>query len=166
MNPRIPLLAGKQLWGWGRAADLISFQIGTERMVVDGRGHPKTVGEFALHIQCPWRMTRNENLIVGSGDLCCPPDGSDPQTDFDWDVAMGNRCDVILGRLFYEKGHLVIESVELQPAGILQMLLTDSIRLELFPDASADREHWRLFEPYTERPHTIAKGTFVGEDSE
>ena len=49
MNRHIRLLIGKQFCGWGRAADLISFQIGDERIVADRRGHPKTVGEFALH---------------------------------------------------------------------------------------------------------------------
>ena len=166
MNQHTVLLMGKQLWGWGRAADLISFQIGQERAVIDHRGQPKTVGEFALHIQCPWRITSNGKLLVGRGDLYYPSDGSVSRQDFNWDVVGANRCDVILDRLFDERGPLVIQKFELQSAAVLQVVLTHAICVEVFPDASADQEHWRLFEPYTGKPHTIAKGVLVGLDSQ
>ena len=123
------------------------------------------MGEFALHIQCPWRITSNEKLLVGRGDLYYPADGSDPRADFDWDIMMANRCDVILDRLFDESGPLLIESITIDRAGRLQINISNAIRLEVFPDASADREHWRLFEPYTGKPHTVAKGVLVGQDS-
>jgi hypothetical protein len=157
-------LVGRKFWGWGRAADLASFQIGEKRKVTGHRGESKTVGHSALHIQCPWRITQGERLVVASGDLYYPPDGSAAGPDFDWEPLGANRRDVILDRLFGASELLVIQDFKLGPAGLLRIMLTDSVCLEVFPDASVDREHWRLFEPYTDRPHIVATGGSIREE--
>ena len=61
------------VWGWGRADDLASFQFGQKREVVNSRGEVKTVGEYALHIQCDWRIIRGDEIVVGYRDVYSPP---------------------------------------------------------------------------------------------
>lgn len=156
---------GMECWGWGRAADLASFQIGQQRTVVDSRGKEKTVGQFALHIQCPWRIVQGEKLVVASGDLYYRPDGSAAGPDFDWEPLGANNRDVTLERLFSASERLVIQEYRLEFAGLLRIVFTNNVCLEVFPDASADREHWRLFQPYTDRPHTVAHGGSITEES-
>jgi hypothetical protein len=154
-------LAGKECWGWGRAADLASFQIGQQRTVIDDKGKTKTVGQFALHIQCPWRIVQGEKLIVASGDLYYKPDESAPGSDFNWEPLGANRRDINLDRLFAAGEPLVIRDFRLGCAGFLRIELTKSFCIEIFPDASVDLEHWRLFQPYTDSPHTVARGGSV-----
>jgi len=165
MNISNVLSTGQPIWGWGRAADLISFQIGKERTVTDRHGLPKTVGEFALHIQCPWRVTQNEKLLVGSGDLHYGPDGN-PLLNFDSARMGSTRCDVLLDRLFQASGALRISTASMNGAGLLKLDLTGDICVEVFPETSADHEHWRIFAPYTGRPHMIAKGVGIREESQ
>src|SRR5258708_20485771 len=93
-------LVGREFWGWGRAADLASFQIGQKRKVTGHRGDSKTVGHSALHIQCPWRITRGERLVVASGDLYYQPDGSAPGPAFDWEPLATNNPPAIPHLLF------------------------------------------------------------------
>ena len=77
---------GMALWSSGRAADLEWFQFG-QRRTVTARNGTKEVGEYALHIQCGWRIRCGDQVVVGGRDLYYPPEGSDgPMDDFDWNV--------------------------------------------------------------------------------
>jgi hypothetical protein len=48
-------LMGLPLWGVGRAG-IVWFQFGNRRTVPTMKGGTKEVGEFALHLGCPWRL--------------------------------------------------------------------------------------------------------------
>ena len=69
-------LVGMALWSSGRAADLEWFQFG-QRRTVTARNGTKEVGEYALHIQCGWRMRCGDQVVVGGRDLYYPPEGSE-----------------------------------------------------------------------------------------
>jgi hypothetical protein len=64
-------LIGTALWSSGRAADLEWFQFGERRTVTTG-GRTKEVGEYALHVQCGWRIRRGDQVVVGGRDLYYP----------------------------------------------------------------------------------------------
>jgi hypothetical protein len=166
MEPDFVQLVGMKCWGWGRAADLASFQIGTQRTVIDHQGKAKTVGQFALHIQCSWRIVQPGRVIVASGDLYYTPDGHAPGPDFDWEPRGANRRDVNLDHLFSDDQQLVVRDVKLECAGFLRIMFANNVCLEVFPDSSLDQEQWRLFQPYTGRPHMVACGGSVREDAD
>ena len=93
MKPQIEkataVLVGKALWGCTRAADLASFAFGERREAPSSGGGARPVGEFALHVQCAWRITRGDQVLVGSRDLYYPASYGDENReippDFDWD---------------------------------------------------------------------------------
>jgi hypothetical protein len=62
-------LHGKALWRCLRAADMAMFDFGKRRISPDFRGNPREVGDLALHVQCAWRITRDDLVLVGSNDL-------------------------------------------------------------------------------------------------
>lgn len=53
-------LVGLPLWASGRAGDLQWFQFGAKHAVVaqsgSAKGTERTVGDYALHVQCAWRI--------------------------------------------------------------------------------------------------------------
>ena len=53
-------LRGLSVWAAGAAADLLWLQLGAAHSVVaqvgPARGEPRLVGEYALHLQCPWHL--------------------------------------------------------------------------------------------------------------
>lgn len=57
----LPLTAAR------RAADMRTFQFGTLREVERG-----SVGDFALHVQCPWRIEGPAGIVTGRLDLWEP----------------------------------------------------------------------------------------------
>src|SRR5260370_30724506 len=84
----IAVLVGKPLWKCTRAADLASFQFRARSKVSGFRNVTKEVGEYALHVQCAWRIAREDRVIVGSRDLYYPADFLEEEEvppEFDWD---------------------------------------------------------------------------------
>lgn len=158
----VNVLIGKPMWKSTRAADMASFQFGGRRTVQTFRGDTKEVGDFALHVQCAWRITMQEEIIVGSRDLYYPADfhgeDQDIPDDFDWDRDP-NRRDKLLASLFMNnKREFVVQEIEVGIAGSLNITLSDSLSFGIFPDDSLSREHWRLFRPANDEPHFVVTG--------
>ena len=157
----LPLI-GKALWACGRAADMATFAFGQRKKIPDRRGGLREVGEYALHVQCPWRITRDELFVVGSRDLYYPADYHDIHeevpSEFDWNRAPSRR-DKLLTSLF-ENGsrEFVVQGIEVRAAGFLHIVLADGLYLDVLPDDSLDHEHWRLFRPGADEPHFVVTG--------
>jgi hypothetical protein len=47
------------------AGGMKNFQFGSISPNPSGKG---TIGQFALHIQCPWRIVNSEGILTGSAD--------------------------------------------------------------------------------------------------
>jgi hypothetical protein len=158
-------LIGMPLWAAGRAADLAWFQFGQRHTVTDSRSNPKEVGEYALHLQCAWRIVQGERITVASRDLYYPAGSVTPEVPvgFHWDVQGANRLDERLQH-FMKEASLFVVQVETGHAGGLQMFLGNDVVLEVFPDDSFDGEHWRLFRPYESGPHFVVSGTGIVEE--
>jgi hypothetical protein len=151
------VLVGKSVWRFRRAANMAMFDIG-KRIAVPSTMAPKEVGEWALHIECKWRIASPDRVLVGSGDINYPEDYSDGDSvpaDFDWEKH-ATRLDRLAKSLFDSKSYRV-QRIESGSAGRLQVDLEDSMSLEVFPDNSLPTEKWRLF-PYPHQPHFIVNG--------
>jgi hypothetical protein len=158
------VLNGKSVWRCMRAASMATFDFGKRRKVPGLGGAEKEVGEFALHVQCAWRITRNDRVAVGSSDLNYPADYSEDKavpSDFDWE-RNPNRRDKLLGLLF-ENGlrEFVVQGVDVGAAGSLHIVLSENLALDIFPNDSLSEEHWRLFTPGTDVEHFVVTGTGI-----
>ena len=136
------------------------------------------IGEYSLHLQCPWRITRAHTLVTGSNDWYLPEDESDFEkiAGESWDPARGGSLqDARLRRLFnHEKaglGYIVNETDDLavsglsvDPFGGFELLLSPDYALAAFP-ASSRHERWRLFQP-SGGPHFVVNADSEGEPEE
>lgn len=154
----LSVLVGSPWWAIGRAADLARFAFGNRRTVKGSNGVEKEVGDYALHVQCPWRMTLKDEIITGRGDIFCTPEESaEPiPPDFDWQE--GNRFDRIVEQVVAKSLPLTVRRVEAANAGSFTILLEHGYELEIFPYDSETEEHWRFFKPSTEEPHFVVSG--------
>ena len=151
-------LIGIPLWSSGRAADLEWFHFGQSRTVT-AHGRTKEVGEYALHIQCAWRIRHGDRVVVGSRDLYNPPQESDDLENFDWEVQRANRRDRGIAELFQnETRQFMVRDVEVSEAGAFTISFDDEYDLDVFPDDSLSGEHWRIFKPSGEEPHFVVTG--------
>jgi hypothetical protein len=154
-------LKGKALWRASRTLDMAKFDFGDRRTRSDSDGAVGEVGEFALHIQCPWRIAREDKVIVGNGDLYYPTNyqyNEDVPDEFDWE-----RTPTLLDRLLdvvFEDGkrQFIVQRVEVGDAGSLHIVLSERLSLDVLPCDSLQREHWRLFEPDNLESHFVVTG--------
>lgn len=140
----------------GRAADLLWVHFGEFREIPDRKGGTRTVGEWALHVQCPWRITRPPTILVARGD-CFYEAGSDEP--YDWDAAgesRFDRCAAPLNREF-ESSPPRVEAVVVDAVGGFSLRLAGGCIFEVFPDDSTGghSEHWRFFQPGRDERHFV-----------
>ena len=166
-------LIGKKLSIARRAHNLCNFQFGQIHAVAGG-----TVGEYALHIECPWRIEGPQGIVTGCDDLWEPAEKV--EDDFDWDTwadeKQGNLQDTLLEELLggYDENTdsfvnqtelLTVEEIQADSCGGAMIKLSGGYRLVLFP-ASSRREAWRLFQPDTNEQHFVISGGRIERDDE
>lgn len=148
-------LAGLKLSVSTHAGNMRNFGFG--RLQACGAG---IIGEYSLHLQCPWRIARGFDVVTGSNDWFEPEDEVDSGkiTDDSWDPARGGSLqEARLARLFRhgkvglkylvnETDDLRVTGVTVGPAGGFELFLSPDYVLAVFP-ASSRGEHWRLFQP-------------------
>lgn len=150
----LSVLVGKPLWASGHSAGLEWFQFGLRREVTGIRGNVKDVGEYALHVQCAWRITRQDRVVAASGDLheASEQDSGESQRTL-------TRLDDRLQQLFKaDTVQFAVERIEVRDAGAFSITLADGFALDVLPDDSTDDEQWRLFKPYSEGDHFVVTG--------
>ncbi len=145
------------------AADMKMFHFGGVRPHSSGSG---TVGQYALHVQCPWRICGAEGIVTGLMDYYEPTEIDGERSLEDW--RCGNLQRVRLGgllRSFDEStrswvngtGQLVVEEVLADDFGGFELILSGGFRLKILPCGSRG-EDWRFFVPGSEDDHLVIDG--------
>ena len=143
-------LVGLPLWGTTRAADMECFKFGAKHTGLGYFGKPSTVGDYALHLQCAWRIVGPMGIVVGGHDVYAPEgDARAHLPGFDWDQPGSTRRDERLTAFFAGlKEPLIVEEVLADSVGGFVIKLTGGFSLEAFPSGTvSEAEHWRLFKP-------------------
>lgn len=158
-------IIGMPLWSIGRAGNLEWFAFGVHRHVVNNAtkdGNPKIVSDYALHVQCSWRILDLEGIFVASRDRFYPA-GDDPYKDleeFEWDIPGVNRCDERVSKLLQEWATypMIVNAVDVDFVGGLKITFNNGYKLDVFPDLSVEAEYWRFFKPYVDEEHFVVTG--------
>ena len=151
------VLVGQPLLWFGRAADMAMIHFGVERTYVRN-GKPRTVGDWALHIQCPWRIIRDGEILVGYSDMRVPPVGIDPEV-FDPDESRTRRDDLTDAFEVHGRQAHLVTMISATTTADLRLELADGCRLEVLPDFASSEadayEYWRLFQHGPDMPHFV-----------
>lgn len=150
-----------------RALDLEMFEFGAKHTEITRKGKEKEFGEYTLHVQCAWRISRQGQVIVASQDRYYPGDGSDGIPDgFDW-VLPGNRLDRRLATFFHDFSDLlIVNSIAADSVDGLKLGFENGAALEIFPDDSFLGEFWRFFPLLrtSEGQHFVVTGSGIRKD--
>ncbi|MCG8350076.1 MAG: hypothetical protein MI924_20105 [Chloroflexales bacterium] len=165
----LQVLVGLPMWDAGRAANLIWFHFGAKQLIKGRKGDLREVGEYALHLQCAWRIVHLDSIVVASNDRLYPRD--DPRhepPDFDWMVPGANRCDEQLECLFttFDPSQLIVQAVETDRVGGFQLSMGRGLALEVFPNNSFDAECWRFFCFSRDERHLVVTGAGIEDDDD
>lgn len=142
-----------------RKSDIRNFEFGNKM-------NGEWISQFALHIQCPWRIEHHDFILTGKSDMFMP-EGNDEDIDWDiWDPYVDlTRQDELLRDLFPDTNShklflinsddkLKVENVNADKYGGACIHFSNDYRLVLFPDCSRD-EDWRIFDVSTDLEHFI-----------
>ena len=131
----------------------------------DDDGDTWNYGELGLHLQCPWRFTNDNEIIVGSNDLYEQADETaEYDENFNWDDSNANLRDVKLNRFIADRNH-IIKSAIADKFGGLEIYFDSNVLLTVFPviTSKADHEYWRLLDNRDEtKNHYLS--TSIGYD--
>lgn len=132
----------------GRASDMLWVHFGKLIEVKNYRGIYHEKGEYSLHIQCPWRFTQNDNLILGSNDFYIPINngGND---EFQWDIWGGNMFDIKAEKLKKEVLPNIVKKIEVDVIGSINIYLEKGFVVQVFPVDSNIQENWRFINNLT-----------------
>jgi hypothetical protein len=158
------VLVGKPFWGSARALDMQMFAFGNRILSENRRSEPVEKGEYALHVQCDWRMVRSGKILVGSRDIFFEaiesvPPLSSVQSQTDW-----TRRDERLRDFFDQPraNQVSVDWVEADILGGVRLGMNDKTVLEVFPNHSeiveGHSEYWRFLQPGTDVPHVVVSG--------
>jgi len=120
----------------------------------------REVGEYALHIQCAWRLSGPGGVIAGWSDMYVAADPDLPEEEFRWDRPGASIADAQLRPWLeaHAEPPPVLDLAVDRCAGFV-LRLPGEQALEVFPDAYALphdlREQWRVFRPGEESPHFV-----------
>ena len=145
-------LVGLPLASVARAANMLMFDFGSIRSVPSRLGGIREAAEFALHVQCSWRLCDTQRVLIGYSDIYYPADlpWPEPVPDgFSWDVAGANRCDRCFQAFMAARSTtpLLVASAAVDEFGGFRLGFQGGFRLEAFPDTGTPDEVWRLFQP-------------------
>src|SRR5262249_15758140 len=141
-----------------RAADMLVAHFGAIRPHRSGEG---TIGDYALHVQCPWRFDGPLGTVTGRDDLWEYAGPGERPENWSYDDGFSLQ-DERLGHLFTREERtrswvnesdrfLVISSQQTQ-RGDVRVDLADGYSLVVFP-AGYSGEAWRLFVPGRNADH-------------
>lgn len=157
---KLAQLVGRRLRIARDAGNMKNFQFGTIRPHPSGKG---TVGDFALHLQCPWRFVTTAGILTGSADYYQPAiEGGEVNLE---DNESGNLQRKNLRELFQNydaetrslvnnSDSLAVISVDADRFGGFDLELSGGVHLQAFPDGVGG-ESWRLFSPGNDDSHFI-----------
>jgi hypothetical protein len=124
-------------------------------------------GEYALHVDCPWRIESGNEIITGFHDWYNFAGDVEPD---DWEPARdgGSLQELRLRELFASPleieraivnraSRLVVTNIASDAYGGCRIILDNHLCIAVFPCAST-REHWRLFRTNDESPHLVSEG--------
>jgi hypothetical protein len=141
-------LVGLGLTSTGRAADLRVFRFGAAPDAGREAG-----SQYALHVQCAWRIQGREGIITGQNDLWEPADAEEAM---DWESWSYDTHPNLQDRRMHQwmaVAH-VVATVDADDVGGVTLAFARGYRLVFFPSGSRG-ECWRLLHPSSGDPHFV-----------
>ena len=111
---------------------MLWMHFGDYRTYTDDRGEPREVGEWALHLQCPWRFVRSGSIVLGSADFYYYPDSDEPYDSDRGGEALFDRRANQFNRVL-ETGAFCVSAISCGPCGAFQLEFGSAFHFAVFP---------------------------------
>ena len=132
----------------GRAGNLAWLGFGEDVICKNYKGENRIKSRYALHIQCPFRITLREKKKLGSYDMYEPNSTINCSDDFKWNESGKNLYDEKASMITQELSlnDIRVVDVNSNEMGDLVIRLSNGWIIEAFTNSSSEMEEWRIFE--------------------
>ena len=148
-----------------RMAATGSIGIGDMKSKIDKKGESVSVPQYALHIQCAYRIVDRNKVVVSNLDMFGVNSSTEWTENFDWDVDGVNLYDEKTSAINKDisEAEVLIENVKASPYGDVDIFLSNGWIIQIFVNYSSQYEAWGLFEVDSDTPHFVVTGQGVQE---
>lgn len=155
IQKELEVLVGKKIKYIYRSCDLIDIGFGELKHRQNASGKDVVVPTYALHIQCPFRISSVNGIITGSDDLFVSL--SDPESVVDLSCktvcVLDERLECIANKIKDE----VVDRIVINEYGDLYLYFSD-YSIAVFSANSMEMESWRFIELGNNGKHIIRTG--------
>lgn len=130
----------------GRCSDMIWVSFGKKLLVMNYRNQEVKKSEYEFHIQCQFRISKDNKVILGNYDVYTLLDNA---ISDDWDILGNNRYDKIVNEVLLPMLPLKVSKVNYNEIGDIEILLEDNIVINIFVNSSESVEEWRFINNHT-----------------
>jgi len=153
-------LLNKELTGLGRAACTLMLSIGDIITIEKLKGGTYEGSEYAMHISCMWRFTKNGDILLATHDITSPFD-ENLEYDDEWDYDIlgrekekGSIYDVRQLEFINDYLPLRIKNARFSVTNDLHIEFDKDICLDTFISCSRKQEFIRFID-FNTREHTV-----------
>lgn len=146
-------IEGQSMFCIGRAADMLWIQFGKRIFVKNRKGLEVEKGEYAIHVQCPWRFRQKGKIILGSRDVYIPSSNVS-ELDFNWETIGMSIFDKESEIINNKIAPINVEKVDMDMFGTLKIIFDNEVIFEAFTDSTEEVEFWRFINNNT-KEHTV-----------
>lgn len=156
IEKKLDVLIKQPLIDVGRASNLLWLSFGERVVTIDRIGNEIQKGKYALNVQCAWRITHNNYIIVASKDFYIPKTGLECDS-FDWEEYGSNRFDERISdfKTLIAKTNLSVLNIYVDDIGGFKIDFESGVKFELFLDDSLEDEFWRFITNGTKSEHFV-----------
>ena len=118
-----------------------------------------TVGAYALHVQCPWRLDGPTETVTGSGDLWAYAGPGERPDNWSYDDGLSLQDERFADffvrddetRSWINNGDgFVVVAAQQTKRGDVKLAFVNGFAISIFPSSSTG-EAWRFFAPDSDR---------------
>ena len=161
ITKKLNCLISEEFQCFGRTLDMIELGFGELSERTDRRGKKYNISRFVFHIQCPFRVIRDNSIILSTEDLFLPfSDNQIEEVDFNKrnSTLFDSKSKSIATIM---KGEKIID-IKLSSQNDLT-IKTEKTTIELFV-YSKHFESWRFFDTIDDSPHIVVDECGISED--
>ena len=141
----LKILEAEKMFDIGRAINLLWISFGDLVVIKNRKGIESERGHFAIHIQCPWRIIYQGELLLGDMDIYTPQADVN-ESDFDWSEIGYSIFDEKLIKIKAELLPIKVISTYLDNTGYIKILFEKDVVFEAMPNGSSKTEFWRFID--------------------
>lgn len=148
------VLRWKKIQYISRSLDLIDIGFGDMHKKVGRNGKMRNFATYAIHIQCPFRVINQNEILTGSEDLYI---SSIDESYIDLNDDSISLFDDIIGRNINILKKERVTDIKINEFGDLE-IKCQNIRILVFVAGTTDCEAWRFFEVGKDDSHLVVSG--------